>query len=256
MVNLPDVTDEEPARTIRTADSGPDASGDRPARAPVAGPAEPADPGSAMTPRFNFVFRWFARRFFGHFDLDDETVERLHTLEARGSVVYVMRYSSRLDYLLFNTLFLRDGLRLSSFANGINFYDLPTVLAGPATNVLAQARAIARRRARRASAVRPTPDARRRGVLPLPAHRADPHLLAWPVAHEAPAGRTRPDARGGARDVRPASARSSSSRCRSSGARDRDAERIASSTSTTDRCHAPRISRRSGRSCSPIAASR
>lgn len=121
MVNLPDVTDEDPARTAPLAAGDPDASGDRPGRAQVVGPADPADPGSAMTPRFNFFFRWFARRFFGHFDLDDETVERLRALEARGSVVYVMRYSSRLDYLLFNALFLREGLRLSSFANGINF---------------------------------------------------------------------------------------------------------------------------------------
>ena len=33
-----------------------------------------------------------------------------------------MRYSSRLDYFLVHTLFLRHGLRLSSFANAIHFY--------------------------------------------------------------------------------------------------------------------------------------
>jgi glycerol-3-phosphate O-acyltransferase len=81
-----------------------------------------ADPWSAMTPRFNLFFRWFARRFFGHFDLDDATVARLRGLEARGSVVYVMRYASRLDYFLFNTLFAREGLRLSAFGNGLRFY--------------------------------------------------------------------------------------------------------------------------------------
>ena len=77
---------------------------------------------SAMTERFSLVFRWFANRFFGHFSLDAEVVERLRALEARGSVVYVMRYSSRLDYFLFNALFLRHGLRLSSFANAIHFF--------------------------------------------------------------------------------------------------------------------------------------
>ncbi|HET6303746.1 MAG TPA: hypothetical protein VFG80_03115, partial [Myxococcota bacterium] len=81
-----------------------------------------ADPWSAMSPRFNFVFRWFARRFFGHFDLDDETVARLREIESKGSVVYVMRYASRLDYFLFNALFAREGLRLSGFANGLHFY--------------------------------------------------------------------------------------------------------------------------------------
>ncbi len=81
-----------------------------------------ADPFSAMTRRFNVFFRWFARRFFGHFDLDADTVLRLRALERRGAVVYVMRYASRLDYFLFNDLFRREGLRLSTFANGIRFY--------------------------------------------------------------------------------------------------------------------------------------
>jgi hypothetical protein len=41
--------------------------------------AEVADPRSAMTPRFNLFFRWFAKRYFRHFDLDDPTVERLRS---------------------------------------------------------------------------------------------------------------------------------------------------------------------------------
>ena len=77
---------------------------------------------SSMTVRFNVFFRTFANRFFKHFELDESVVERLKALESRGSVVYVMRYSSRLDYFLFNTLFLRHGLRLSGFANAIHFY--------------------------------------------------------------------------------------------------------------------------------------
>jgi glycerol-3-phosphate O-acyltransferase len=81
-----------------------------------------ADATSAMVPRFNVFFRWFARRFFPYFDLEDATVAKLRELEARGSVVYVMRYASRLDYFLFNTLFVREGLRLSAFANGLSFY--------------------------------------------------------------------------------------------------------------------------------------
>ena len=75
-----------------------------------------------MTPRFNLFFRWFARRFFCHFELDEKSVAELRELERQGTVVYVMRYASRLDYFLFNALFLREGLRLSRFANGIRFY--------------------------------------------------------------------------------------------------------------------------------------
>ncbi len=84
-------------------------------------PAELRDPLSAMTPRFNFFFRWFAKRFFGEISLDESTIARLRALESAGSVVYVMRYASRLDYFLFNWLFLRHGLRLATFANGIRF---------------------------------------------------------------------------------------------------------------------------------------
>jgi glycerol-3-phosphate O-acyltransferase len=110
-----------------TGDPAPAPAG--PAPAPVA--AQPvADPGSAMTPRFNLFFRWFARRYFRHLELDPEAVERLKELEARGSVVYVMRYASRLDYFLFNALFARQGLRLSGFANGIRFWYYRPLAAG------------------------------------------------------------------------------------------------------------------------------
>jgi len=80
------------------------------------------DPLSAMAPRFNVFFRWFERRFFGEICLDAETAARLRALEAAGSVIYVMRYASRLDYFLMNALFLRHRLRLSAFANGIHFH--------------------------------------------------------------------------------------------------------------------------------------
>jgi glycerol-3-phosphate O-acyltransferase len=89
---------------------------------PIGDVASPDARPSAMTERFNVFFRFFARRFFKHFSLDEDVVERLKGLEARGSVVYVMRYSSRLDYFLFNALFLRHGLRLSNFANATHFY--------------------------------------------------------------------------------------------------------------------------------------
>ena len=80
------------------------------------------DPYTAMVPGFNLLVRWFARRYFRHFELDAATVANLREMEDRGAVVYVMRYSSRLDYFLLNTLFAREGLRLSAFANGINFH--------------------------------------------------------------------------------------------------------------------------------------
>lgn len=125
MAELPELRDLPPA--------GPEPEEGRNAPAPPDRPhGSPGRPGredpavvpssSAMTARFGLFFRWFADRYFSHFQLDDEVVARLKYLEARGSIVYVMRYSSRLDYFLFNALFLRHGLRLSSFANSIHFY--------------------------------------------------------------------------------------------------------------------------------------
>ncbi len=84
--------------------------------------AEVADPRSAMATEFNRIVARFARRYFRWFDLDPETVAKLRALEEQGSVVYVMRYASRLDYFLFNWLFIREGLRLCAFANGLSFY--------------------------------------------------------------------------------------------------------------------------------------
>jgi glycerol-3-phosphate O-acyltransferase len=82
----------------------------------------PIDPYTAMTPRFWWLARAFAQRFFTGFQLEPGSTEELRKLEARGAVVYVMRYSSRLDYFLFNWLFLSEGIRLSCAANGIRYF--------------------------------------------------------------------------------------------------------------------------------------
>ena len=51
------------------ADPTPRDSGATPGRSGERGLR--ADPLSAMTPRFNLFFRWFARRFFRDFDVED-----------------------------------------------------------------------------------------------------------------------------------------------------------------------------------------
>ncbi|MEE8164998.1 MAG: 1-acyl-sn-glycerol-3-phosphate acyltransferase, partial [Myxococcota bacterium] len=114
---------DEPEAPVTTSDGGSAEAGSEPTRAVRASPRRRGrDLRSAMSERFNLPFRFFANRFFADFFLEPEVVERLKALEARGSIVYVMRYSSRLDYFLFNTLFSRHGLRLSSFANAIRFF--------------------------------------------------------------------------------------------------------------------------------------
>ena len=81
-----------------------------------------ANPYTSMTPRFGRTAGLFGRRFFADFDFERHDGERLEALDRLGAVVYVMRYSSRLDYFLFNWLFLLRGIRLSAFANGIKFF--------------------------------------------------------------------------------------------------------------------------------------
>ena len=158
---------------------------------------------SAMTPRFNFFFRWFARRFFTHFGLDDE-VRRAACARssARGSVVYVMRYASRLDYFLFNALFLREGLRLSALRQRHPLLRTTGRSCGPAAQWW---------RGRRERAAEPDEEAaepqlrararaRRAIAVPVPAHRAAASLLGVARGRSSTQGkqRARP-ARGGGR---------------------------------------------------------
>ncbi len=80
------------------------------------------NPYTSMAPSFGRIAGVFARRFFSQFDFEASDSERLRALDRDGAVVYVMRYSSRLDYFLFNWLFLLTRVRLSAFANGIKFF--------------------------------------------------------------------------------------------------------------------------------------
>jgi glycerol-3-phosphate O-acyltransferase len=89
---------------------------------PIAPPAEAVDPFTAMTPRFVAPARAFGDRFFSGFRLEPSDAARIREVEGQGAVVYVMRYASRLDYFLFNWLFIRENLRLPTLANGIRFY--------------------------------------------------------------------------------------------------------------------------------------
>ena len=157
-----------------------------------------------MTPRFNLFFRWFARRFFAPLRARRRRrVERLRELEARGSVVYVMRYASRLDYFLFNALFLREGLRLSAFANGI-----ASGTTGRCSTACASggAAARARRRGRRGRRARATGSAVRELVaraqslfLFLRTERLRAVLRGREAAVEQGAPPARPALRGGRR---------------------------------------------------------
>jgi glycerol-3-phosphate O-acyltransferase len=79
-----------------------------------------ADPyRSAMLSTFGWPLRLFARLFFSRIQPGPQ-VEAVRKAADQGSVVYVMRTRSGLDYLFFNHLAMQEGLPLARFANGVD----------------------------------------------------------------------------------------------------------------------------------------
>lgn len=74
---------------------------------------------SAMAGRFGWLQGYVARGLTNHVHVDASGVAHLKRLAERGTVVYVLRNRSLLDYCLINWLLLREGLPLASFANGV-----------------------------------------------------------------------------------------------------------------------------------------
>jgi len=103
-------------------------------------PAEIAsDPyGSRMLSRFGLFLRLVGRVFFQRIE-DDSDLAQVHRAASEGSLVYVMRTRSLLDYLFFNFFMLRRGLPLADFANGVS-----TVLFGSLRGALRRYRALFR----------------------------------------------------------------------------------------------------------------
>jgi len=94
-----------------------------PARvAPLVAPApEPVpEQRSTMLERFGIVARLLVRFLFRHVRVRPEAVEHLRQLAEQGSLIYVMRYRSLIDYLLVNAVLLREGLPLARFAPGVS----------------------------------------------------------------------------------------------------------------------------------------
>jgi glycerol-3-phosphate O-acyltransferase len=73
-----------------------------------------------MLRRFGLLPGWFARRAFRHARIDPTDIARLQRLANQGTMVYVMRYWSAVDYFLINYVLLREGLPLARFANGVS----------------------------------------------------------------------------------------------------------------------------------------
>src|SRR5262249_30360549 len=73
-----------------------------------------------MLERFGLLGRLLIRLAFAQVRVRPELVERVRQLSAQGTLIYVMRYRSTIDYLLVNAVLLREGLPLARFAPGVS----------------------------------------------------------------------------------------------------------------------------------------
>lgn len=75
---------------------------------------------SAMVERLGWLTGRLCRWLTASVHLDRNQVEHLRDLAQTGTIVYVLRQRSLLDYLLINWMMLREGLPLAQFANGVS----------------------------------------------------------------------------------------------------------------------------------------
>ncbi|RMF22827.1 MAG: hypothetical protein D6760_06575 [Deltaproteobacteria bacterium] len=80
----------------------------------------PAEHPSAMRSRFNRLSEWALERLYGNAVVNEALVERIRDMASRGTIVYVLRQSSFVDYCLVNFVLRREGLPLPVFANGVS----------------------------------------------------------------------------------------------------------------------------------------
>ena len=83
-----------------------------PEKTPVTG-AEPA------RPPFSALVEAFCRWAFASIHLAPAAADHVRELAERGTVVYVMRHRSLVEYLLVSWVLLREGLPMPQFANGV-----------------------------------------------------------------------------------------------------------------------------------------
>jgi glycerol-3-phosphate O-acyltransferase len=160
----------------------PEAHRGHPVRHAVGSAAHEAAPEphpTAMLERPGPLLRWLFRRFFTNIDFPAALAERVRDAAARGTVVYVCRTLSYIDYLYFTYAFLLHGLPLSRFANGVK-----TLLFQPVGRLLRGLLTLWRRRHESSPARGPRElaDEVRRGESVLLFLRRPRTLLGWEPA--------------------------------------------------------------------------
>ncbi len=74
--------------------------------------------------RPNFLLRWMYRKFFSHTDLEERSRSMVRGAAERGTVVYVMRSLSFLDFFSLDSLVRRYSLPLIRFVNDLGLWIL------------------------------------------------------------------------------------------------------------------------------------
>lgn len=74
---------------------------------------------SAMLEKFGRLLRWLATFLFAHVEFEKRSLDAIRDADERGTVVYLMRSRSLLDYLYFNWALREHDLPLAHFANGV-----------------------------------------------------------------------------------------------------------------------------------------
>jgi glycerol-3-phosphate O-acyltransferase len=82
--------------------------------------APPAPHPSAMRRRMNRIAEFIGRRLFGRAVVNERLVEKIRDLAERGTIIYVLRHHSFVDYFMINFILRREDLPLPVFANGMS----------------------------------------------------------------------------------------------------------------------------------------
>ncbi len=98
---------------------------------PVSKPPTPARPDPGPLRRFGALPGLLCRTVFSQVRVDSDAIEHVRGLATRGSIVYVLRYRSLVDYMLIAFVLLREGLPLPEFVS-----DIPTLLLRPLREIV------------------------------------------------------------------------------------------------------------------------
>ncbi len=74
---------------------------------------------TSMVPELKGVWKWFAQKYCGELSIPEKRLKQLREAAKKGTIVYVIRTQSYLNYFIYNVLFLRYGLPLARFAPGL-----------------------------------------------------------------------------------------------------------------------------------------